>query len=249
MVTRRRRKPKQWKPPWRWLLAVALILLVIVAGREWLRRHPAYNPWAPLAIGDPVTWATRAKLIALVQRGDACRTLLRNADIRTRSLPSVGEGACRAPWRTELRAGGPVDYRIVPDGVAPSCAVDASIVLWMRDVVQPAARRHFGSSVRRLEHLGSYNCRPIRGGTAQQWSQHATGNALDISAFGLADGRRVVLLDDWHGTPERAAFLREVRDGACRIFATVLSPDYNAAHANHFHLDQAHRTANWGVCR
>jgi hypothetical protein len=41
-----------------------------------------------------------------------------------------------------------------------------------------------------------------------------------------------------------------VRDGACRLFATTLSPDYNAAHADHLHLDQANRGAGgWRACR
>jgi hypothetical protein len=40
-----------------------------------------------------------------------------------------------------------------------------------------------------------------------------------------------------------------VRDGACRLFATVLSPDYNAAHRDHLHLDEAKRGAMWRACR
>ena len=41
-----------------------------------------------------------------------------------------------------------------------------------------------------------------------------------------------------------------VRDGACDLFATVLSPDYNAAHADHLHFDQAMRGAmGWRGCR
>ena len=39
-------------------------------------------------------------------------------------------------------------------------------------------------------------------------------------------------------TPDPAGFLREVRDGACRYFDVVLGPDYNQAHADHFHLDR-----------
>ena len=55
------------------------------------------------------------------------------------------------------------------------------------------------------------------------------------------------MLRDWPGEGDKARFLRTVRDGACDGFATVLSPDYNAAHANHFHLDMSPR---WrGVCR
>jgi len=42
--------------------------------------------------------------------------------------------------------------------------------------------------------------------------------------------------------------LQAVRGGACGYFTTVLSPDYNAAHADHFHLDQAKRLGGWGAC-
>ena len=59
------------------------------------------------------------------------------------------------------------------------------------------------------------------------------------------------MLRDWGGEGaegDEAAFLRRVRDGACGIFGTVLSPDYNEAHRDHLHLDQAAR--GWGgFCR
>ena len=64
----------------------------------------------------------------------------------------------------------------------------------------------------------------------------------------LEDGRRVSVLRDWKGDDEKAAFLRRARDEACSVFGTVLSPDYNAAHADHLHLDQAARGFG-GVCR
>jgi hypothetical protein len=40
---------------------------------------------------------------------------------------------------------------------------------------------------------------------------------------------------------KNALFLRAVHDQACNFFGTVLGPDANAAHANHFHLDMAAR--------
>jgi hypothetical protein len=104
-----------------------------------------------------------------------------------------------------------------------------------------------GSELARIEHLGAFSCRRMYGGAEGPWSEHATANAIDIAAFVLADGRRISVLDDWERKDAEAAFLRKVRDGACGSFATVLSPDYNAAHANHFHLDQDDRWA--GVCR
>lgn len=64
----------------------------------------------------------------------------------------------------------------------------------------------------------------------------------------LEDGRRVSLTADWGGQGPAgepgARFLRRIRDGACRVFSTVLTPDYNAAHADHLHLDGAPR----GLC-
>jgi hypothetical protein len=53
------------------------------------------------------------------------------------------------------------------------------------------------------------------------------------------------VLKDWPESNERAAFLREVRTGACRFFDGVLSPDYNAAHRDHFHFDRG----PYRVCR
>ena len=82
------------------------------------------------------------------------------------------------------------------------------------------------------------------------WSEHATANALDVSGFVLADGRRISVLRDWFGGDEKALFLKRVRDGACELFSTTLSPDYNAAHADHLHLDLADRGAmGWRACR
>ncbi|HST92644.1 MAG TPA: extensin family protein, partial [Brevundimonas sp.] len=68
----------------------------------------------------------------------------------------------------------------------------------------------------------------------------------------LADGRKVSVLADWDGDgpagPEGSTFLKRIRDGACRAFGTTLSPDYNAAHANHLHLDGAIRRDATGLC-
>ena len=100
----------------------------------------------------------------------------------------------------------------------------------------------------RVDSFGSYACRPIRGGREGRWSEHARGNAIDIAGFRLSGGRRISVAGDWKGDDTEAAFLRDVRDGACRMFATVLSPDYNAAHRDHLHLDQARRGGG-GYCR
>jgi hypothetical protein len=42
---------------------------------------------------------------------------------------------------------------------------------------------------------------------------------------------------DWRGGGDKAKFLHDVRDGGCRVFHVVLSPDFNVAHKTHLHLD------------
>jgi hypothetical protein len=103
--------------------------------------------------------------------------------------------------------------------------------------LKPAARRHLGQEVVRVDHLGTYACRNLYNRESGRRSEHATANAIDIGGFGLADGSRVVVEADWSGDPRKRAFLRAARDGACGIFDVVLSPDYNEAHRDHFHLD------------
>jgi len=96
-----------------------------------------------------------------------------------------------------------------------------------------------------VDHLGSFACRNVYNRKQGRLSQHATANALDISGFRLQDGQRIVLARDWQADGQKAKFLREVQQAACESFSTVLGPDYNAAHHNHFHLDMG----RWQICR
>lgn len=149
-----------------------------------------------------------------------------------------------------LGRGGSLDIWLSPADAGMACPIAASLALWEWRVVQPAALKHFGQPVARIDHFGSYSCRRMYGRKDAGWSEHATADAIDIAGFRLADGTRITVARDWQAKNAKAAFLRDVRDGACRLFATTLSPDYNAAHADHFHLDQAERGAmGWRGCR
>lgn len=119
------------------------------------------------------------------------------------------------------------------------CPLALALAVWTREAVQPAARQVFGSPVVRLESFGSYSCRNVKGRPqmAGTRSEHATANAVDISGFVLADGRRITLESGWNGSDKEMRFLRSVRAAACTRFQTVLSPDFNAAHRDHLHFD------------
>jgi len=227
------------KRPIIFLLVMATLATI---GWIWLQDHPEHNPYAPLDLRHPVGWATSKKLAALRDDVPQCRAALERSDVAYSALPATGEGPCARPDRTQLSS-----YPMAPDTPTVTCPVAAALELWRIKTVEPAARDILGSEIARIEHLGAFNCRRMRGNSSGAWSQHATANAIDIAAFVLADGRRVSVLEGWNGSEAEARFLRQVRDGSCSVFATVLSPDYNAAHADHFHFDQDTRWVS--VCR
>jgi hypothetical protein len=117
-----------------------------------------------------------------------------------------------------------------------TCPLASSFAAWARFGVDRAARQILGSPLVRIETMGSYSCRNVAGSGRR--SAHATANAIDISGFVLADGRRVTVLGDWtSGTAQERQFLQIVHTSACKRFGTVLGPGYNAAHRDHFHVE------------
>jgi hypothetical protein len=237
---------KSLRPYLIWFAAAVLLAIGAILGMQWVRDHPEHIPTARFDLAHPEGWATRSKLTGLVGDDTACFAAFDRANAGYLRRPAIGEGVCRASQRMIL-TGDRFVPTMRPANAAPGCAVTAAMALWNRDVVQPLAQKHFGQKVVTLENLGSYNCRKIAGRHAQ--SEHSTANAIDISAFVLADGTRISVINDWDDADVRREFLHAVRDGSCDLFSTVLSPDYNRAHADHFHLDMAARTAGWTVCR
>ena len=127
---------------------------------------------------------------------------------------------------------------------AMTCSLAANFAAWARYGVQPAARMILGAEIEKIETFGTYNCRPIAG--SAKLSEHAHSNAIDVSAFVLSDGRRITVQKGWGGDQQTRQFLKLVHTSACKRFNTVLSPDYNAAHNDHFHFDMGGRG---GFCR
>lgn len=228
-------------------LAITLLFIAWAV----LRGRPQDLPWTPLDLGGPVGLFTGRKLAGLADDFPACRTVLERAGVLYVALPPRSDGArCGYADGVRLAPGGSRRIAFSPAGLGVACPVAAALAMWEWDVIQPQADRLLGARVVRIEHFGSYNCRRISGRDAGSWSEHATADAVDIAGFRLADGRRITVARDWAGNDAEARFLHAVRDGACGLFATTLSPDYNAAHRDHLHLDQARRGAmGWRACR
>lgn len=229
---------------------LALIIAALFGLYVWSKAKPQDMPWTALDLAQPVGVFTGRKLTALTDDADRCRALLDRAGISYTALSARAEGQCGYDDAVRFTSDGARSIRFAPADLGISCPVAAALSLWEWHVVQPAAQRHFGSQVTSIDHFGSFSCRRIYGRSEGSWSEHSTADAVDIAGFRLADGRRITVARDWNGNVDQRAFLRDVRDGACDLFATVLSPDYNRAHHDHFHLDQAERgVTGWRGCR
>lgn len=228
----------------RWL-GWLLFILSLAAAQAWYlgwRPPAAWNPWAALDVRQPPNWLTAYKLSRLRQDPVLCEQALQSSGLRYRAQADSPASA-RCPlsnvWRVEA------GQASLSSSFLATCPLAVAYALFETHGLQPAAQRVFGQPVTRVEHLGSFACRNVYNRKEGRLSQHATANALDISAFRLEDGQRIVLAQDWQVGGQKAEFLREVRKAACASFSTVLGPDYNAAHHNHFHFDMG----VWQVCR
>ncbi|HEY4407075.1 MAG TPA: extensin family protein [Xanthobacteraceae bacterium] len=146
----------------------------------------------------------------------------------------------------------PVTAAIGPVAVSPAatlaCPIISALDQWISEAVQPAAMKWFGMPVVEIKQISAYSCRGMNGDPNATISEHAFGNALDIAAFTLADGRKIDVQHGWHGAPEEQAFLHDVQATACEQFTTVLAPGSNAFHYNHIHVDLMRRRNDRHAC-
>ena len=198
-----------------------------------------------------VIWLAERDLIRLVEIDRPGSVFL---DWRLDQL-AKGRSVCRSALNTQSIVARPVDDKPITAGcgwenavqisgaggaqMAPvtlNCATAAALAMWVTHDVQEQAKRLLGARVTRLRHVGGYNCRTIKDSTFT--SEHATANAIDVTAFVLDNGRSVSVAGHWSGTGPEAQFLRRVFLASCRYFRTALGPEYNTDHADHFHFDR-----------
>lgn len=125
-----------------------------------------------------------------------------------------------------------------------TCAV-ARALLRFEAIVQEEAQALFGRPVTKIEQMGTYNCRPIAA-YAGWVSQHSFAHAIDVKRFTLKGGREISVQRHYGRGPDapdhkEGQFLRKVarRVVAEQVFNVVLTPNFDRAHHNHFHLDLA----------
>lgn len=121
--------------------------------------------------------------------------------------------------------------------VLMSCGLETVLDDFEIKVLMPTAQKYFHQNVRRIANAGSYNCRAERSEHSDRLSQHALGKAFDITGFELEDGTAISVLKDWRGKGAKSDFLHDVAKGACGVFNVVITPNQNALHRDHIHVD------------
>lgn len=126
------------------------------------------------------------------------------------------------------------------------CGTAQALKLWVDKGMKPAVGEYRGG-VKQLRVAAHYACRGRNNQAGARISEHGKGRAIDISGFVMGDGTEITVLKDWN-RKNTGAILRAMHKRACGIFGTVLGPQSDRFHQDHFHFDTA-RYRSGSYCR
>lgn len=173
-------------------------------------------------------------------RGQICG----DPDIQGTAIGAVtGPGACGIDAAVKVRsvAGVTLSPRAKID-----CRTAAALKTWVERGVLPAVGGE-GGGVSSLRVVGHYSCRTRNHRPGARLSEHSFGRAIDIAGIRLRDGTEMTLLTDWNSADDGPK-LRQMWRAACGPFGTVLGPEADRFHLDHFHFDTA-RYRSGSYCR
>jgi len=236
----------------------------LIASRSLGAVHKAANPDAQaIADGAPLGYATpgddimvmpnlrphiasatgvldeerSAAMSGALRPGGSCSKALSTLGVTAVSVDPIRAGGCGIPAPVEVAALGGGAVKLSMKAVV-NCDVASTLAAFMRDTVDPVARQKLGASVSEIRVAAAYHCRTRNGVKGAKLSEHAKGNAIDISAFKVKG--EWIVVGGKNGLAANA-FLKDVRKAACGPFTTVLGPGSDAYHSDHFHFDLAQR--------
>ncbi|MDJ0857527.1 MAG: extensin family protein [Dinoroseobacter sp.] len=131
-------------------------------------------------------------------------------------------------------------------GSTMTCEAAQALNEWVDRGLKPAVGR-MGGGVESLRVVAHYSCRTRNNKTGARVSEHGKGRAIDISDIRLTDGTGLSVLKHW-GKGKKGTALKKAHRAACGPFGTVLGPNADRYHRDHFHFDVArHRSGPY--CR
>jgi len=228
--------------------AASLAVIAIIAfgfsvalHQGFIRLPPNILPWSEIALEEEPGAFARLQLNAIASDRRACLKALDQTDLVFRQVEerplTNGCGIENGIQFTRSHFPYGATFEI-------TCGMGAALY-WYEQRLEVLAQEHLNASIARVVHFGSYACRNIYGRAGDRRSGHATANAFDVGGFALSDGTEISVLRDWGKNTSKGRFLADARKEACRFFNTVLSPEYNQAHANHFHFEMS----RYRICR
>ncbi len=131
-----------------------------------------------------------------------------------------------------------------------NCHFALRLAAWLSDVSVPIAESLAKSPMKSITSGPGFVCRHRYNDNAKKISEHAFGNAIDITGFRFANGKSIAVAAVLNGSKEEKKMLSALRMTSCGYFTTVLGPGTNPAHKSHFHLDHGKhgRTWNYRIC-
>ncbi|AEI94707.1 extensin family protein [Roseobacter litoralis] len=126
------------------------------------------------------------------------------------------------------------------------CGTAKALKTWIDDTAKPAFSRK-GGGLKNIRVAAHYACRTRNNRPGGRISEHGKGRAIDISGLQMRDGTLVTVRSGWND-PATSKAMRQLHRGACGPFGTVLGPESDRFHRDHFHFDTA-RYRSGPYCR
>ena len=209
------------------------------------RRPPQFAPAEPQPPQAPPASQTTAIAVPAGDDAETCVAVVAGGTVVAETLPAVHSGACGIEHPLMLKAIVLADKRQISlePPIAMRCRLASAIAAWIIEDVAPAVA-NAGSPLKALSGVGGYECRGRNGIAGAKLSEHAIGNAMDLGALKLADGRTISVQEQ-----TTAELFEKIRASACARFATVLGPGADPSHKTHLHLDLQERRHGYKICQ
>ena len=169
--------------------------------------------------------AVRPKLVQ--SGGEGCLRTLEQMNIKFKHLGNVEEKSCLIKNAVRIDK---LPRTNLSSGITLNCKTAIDFANWAKEI-----------EARNIVHMGSYNCRKMR--NLNIMSEHSFGTAIDIAAIDGASVKR-----DWSKNDSNGKAIKKAASTACKYFSNVITPNDNALHHDHLHLDNGYRSTclpNW----
>lgn len=244
----------------RWLFLLLVFAAPAMAQQATLR--PVARPEqtliapAPIEAAAPsesaVATSLRPKLrpAAVAQAAEAARIarvkgqICGDPDLQGDVLGTVaGRGACGVENAVRVKSVAGIRF---PANPTMNCETAVALKTWVQRGVAPQIGSE-GGGIQSIRTVSDFSCRNRNNQAGEKLSEHGKGRAIDIAGIKLNSGREISVLRDW-GNGEDGKRLRGMWQAACGPFGTVLGPEANRFHRDHFHFDTA-RSRSGPYCR